>query len=316
MAKTRAEVTPERRQVVSVLPPRPQPVSDARVAPGDIRFAVLDGSRRLVLVLSAADGHVCQVALVTNEFDLATDQDIRFVMAEAGLPYDIVVETDVNGPVRPDQLGDRVGQLTGALLEWVSEAALEGRFHPELDGRRGLPIRDLNGSRGAWKVREGELLDRNLVSAAEADVPLFVDAAIFGPGTSASPECLEEAMLGVTEGRARLGPRACVALFAYARDPDAVPWLRDAARALTRTVLRGRATPTDSERWEGPRRRRSGLPIEALIADVAEAEVWHADILTVKSAWVRALPTRALGLRSPSRNATIHLIDCSEPARA
>lgn len=316
MAKPRAEGTSGRRQVASVLPPRPQPVSNAPVAPGDIRFAVLDGSRRLVLVLSAVDGHVCQVALVTNEFDLATDQDVRFVKAEARLPYDLLVETDVNGPVRPDRLGDRVGQLEGALLEWVSEAALEGRFHPELDGRRGLPIRDLDRSRGAWKVREGELLDRNLVSAAEADVPLFVDPAIFASGTSAGPECLEEAMLEVTEGRARLGPRACVALFGYARDPDAVPWLRDAARALTRTVLRGRATTTGSERWEGPQRRRSGLPIEALIADVAEADVWHADILTVRSAWVRALPTGALALRSQARNATIHLIDCSEPARA
>src|SRR5262245_43130801 len=161
MSKSGAGRTPARPPITApALPRRPEVVSDVPVLAGDIRIAILDGSRRLVLVLNAEDGHVCQVALASNEFDLATDQDVRVAKAEAHLPYDLLIETDVNGPVRSNRLGDRVGQLEGTLSEWIAEAAVEGRFRPELDDRRGLPLHDLHRSRGTWKVAEGELLDR------------------------------------------------------------------------------------------------------------------------------------------------------------
>jgi hypothetical protein len=307
--------TPARAQepVQPVLPPRPPQAADGPVAPGDIRIARLEQGNRLVLVLGAEDGHVCLVALASNEFERATDQDVLVRNDEAALPYDILIETDVNGPILPDRLGPALGRIDIRLTELLQRAALEGVFDPTLDARRGIPLRNLEAARGRWKVDEGQLLDENLVSPAQGDVPVLVDPAVFAQTTQASHGCMEAAMMDILEGRARLGPRGFVALLACAREQAAVlPWMLDAARAITGVAIAGQAVQADPRGWKGPGRRSPVFPIESLMADALEINAWHADVLTVRAAWAKPVPRLPVEVTAGDQRASLHLVECSE----
>ena len=89
----------------------------------------------------------------------------------------------------------------------------------------------------------------------------------------------------------------------------------DAARAITGVAVVGEDVRADPRLWKGPGRRSRVFPIEKLIADVLEISPWHADVLTVRAAWAKPFPRLPLEVVAGGQRATIHLVECSEPAR-
>lgn len=308
---------PAERAARISLPARVSPRDDRPIAPGDIRIARLGPELRLVLVLSAPDGHVCQVALASNEFEMATDQDLRLTGREAGLAYPLLIESDVTGPLRPDRIGGVLGRIEQPLLALFNRAATDGLFANELDGRRGLPLGAFDEPRRVWKDAEGQLFDSHMIAPAEMDIKTFVDPAVFSGRSTSGDKSLEALVLGILEGRLSLGPRSRLAVVELARQTSSTrPWMMDAARCLTKTALRDVPERTSrGDAWKGPRRRFEDFSLEALLADVLESAALHADVLTVRRAWAAPFPKESLELVDNELSAAIHLLDCSEFVR-
>ena len=126
---------------------------ERQLSAGDIRISDLAGVRRLVLILDVPDEYAVVVALLSNEFDLTTDQDV-LVGRSDGLPYPLVIETDVVGAIPQLQLGRLIRRLPEGLLTDVRRAAVEGAFDAGLDSRRGIPLRSGPDPRRIWR-RDG-----------------------------------------------------------------------------------------------------------------------------------------------------------------
>ncbi len=70
------------------------------------------GEQRPVLVLELSDPPMfAQIALMSPELDLAGGRDVLLDGSADDLPYRLVVELDVLGPVFIDQLGALVGRV-------------------------------------------------------------------------------------------------------------------------------------------------------------------------------------------------------------
>jgi hypothetical protein len=146
------------------------------------------GGSRLVFVLDVdEDSGAASVCMTSNEIELASDTDVFVDGAVTGLPFPLLVETDVVGPVWFAQLGPVVGSLVETDLA-AAVAAPDpewGQIPAEL---RGLPIRDRSDSRWQWK--EAELAALHTLSAdcaatISGDDPaevLLVDPALRGAG--------------------------------------------------------------------------------------------------------------------------------------
>src|SRR5262245_34060092 len=89
----------------------------ARVQRGDLRVASgpsadSDARSRIVFVLHVDERQrIASVALVTNEVDLATSADRVLRPDSTGLPYAVMVEPDVVGPVWGRQLGPLLARV-------------------------------------------------------------------------------------------------------------------------------------------------------------------------------------------------------------
>jgi hypothetical protein len=98
------------------------------------------------------------VVLLSPETDLWTDTDILLKGEETGLAFDLLLQTELVGPLFWSQLGHPVGRLDAKLLDELIHALEQ---HPDnLAGRRGLPIRDQADLRWAHKQSEAETLGR------------------------------------------------------------------------------------------------------------------------------------------------------------
>lgn len=173
----------------------PRTVADGPMRVGDIRkLASMAGDQtRLVAVLSVdwLSGQAT-VALASNEYLLASDQDLILRPQETGLAYPLMVELDVAGPVSLETLGERV-----ARLPFAAPALLRAAMYDEFEGlrgyRRGLPIQGEADPRWAWKLEEMHELEARMASQGSAvsleDRPSTV--------------CLDPAV--VAAGPARLG---------------------------------------------------------------------------------------------------------------
>jgi hypothetical protein len=142
-------------------PSQPAPEPTGPPIAGDLWWARGDkGARRLVAIIEAVpeapEGPSFQVVLVSPEIELAYDQTLEFRAEETGLPFAILVETGLLGPVLAPVLETRAGQLPIDLAV-LADAAQWGEFDPALDGRRGLPIRGPHDARLA--PLEAELED-------------------------------------------------------------------------------------------------------------------------------------------------------------
>lgn len=92
------------------------------VEPREFRVAkpIGSGRARLVLVTDIPEEGVANVMLVADSTDVISTEDALLYRHETGLPFDIVVETDVVGCVYVNQLSPPLGKLTmdiGAILD-------------------------------------------------------------------------------------------------------------------------------------------------------------------------------------------------------
>lgn len=128
--------------------------------PGQIRAArpmdeTPEVSPRLVVVLDvdvAGDPWV-NALLIAETVDVATDRDIRLDPADTGLPFPVLVETDIIGPLFVVQLGPALATLSPTLLQGL-KAEVYGDAQPGFDGRRGLPPTNNREARWQWKEQE------------------------------------------------------------------------------------------------------------------------------------------------------------------
>jgi hypothetical protein len=147
-----AEIPQYLAEMLAHMPQRPEPVP-APVAPGDIRLCDGDGGRAHVLVLETHERHV-NIALCTNEVEIASDQTPILTEAMTGLPYELLA-TNLCGPVFPHQLS------TSRLAHLAEVAAIKRMLfgdwsvwaeYPHV--RRGLPFQ---GRGWRWTAHEDKL---------------------------------------------------------------------------------------------------------------------------------------------------------------
>jgi hypothetical protein len=287
--------------------------AESPVSGGDIRVANLGAVRRLVLVLDVPDDYAAVVALLSNEFDLTTDQDVVLKPYD-GLPYSLVIETDVVGALARRQLGGLIRRLPDALFTEIRRAAIEGEFDASLDGRRGVPLTAGPDPRRVWKEAEGELFDPHVVGVEEAR-PCILDAAVLSPDAGVEPRQAQAAVLSVLAGECAVGPRGAVAILHLARRAGGgAPWLHDAARSLSNRIV---ITDTEdmTQPWtvsSGPVRQYESYPLGDLIADLASFAP-HTIVITARSAWVGEITGRPLQVPRERQPAlSVDLVDCSE----
>lgn len=120
---------------------------------GSLWSAEGGGERRLVIVMGI-DQDVCQISLLSNFYEAATDYDLLITPAEAKTPYPILFQADIEGPVLLGQLLAQVGQVKPPLFGLLLQAS-RGEFSPALTSRRGLPLRSRREAR--WKLKQAEV---------------------------------------------------------------------------------------------------------------------------------------------------------------
>ena len=125
-----------------------------RIDIGTIAVAhIAERPSRLVLVVGVIDG-IAQVDLLTNEIDLATATDVLLETSVSGLPYRLLVETDMMGPVSVSRL-EYLAAITAADVDRLLDE----------DGS-GLPLLSRRDSRWAWKESELGDLSRLLIACS------------------------------------------------------------------------------------------------------------------------------------------------------
>ena len=102
----------------------PARFAQAQGSPGELAVAeALDGSRRRVVLVTASDENgVRQVLLASNALDQATDLDLVVQSAESGAQYDLMIQTELYGPVFVEQLDRLVGRCGSAATEAIRSA--------------------------------------------------------------------------------------------------------------------------------------------------------------------------------------------------
>lgn len=100
------------------------------VARGDVRLVEplpwMEGRRRLAVVRRVdAQRDAAEMMLAHPWPELATDTDAVIASDDSGLPHPLVVECYVRGPVWLLQLRERIGVLTGSLLEAIGDVVVD-----------------------------------------------------------------------------------------------------------------------------------------------------------------------------------------------
>ena len=136
---------------------RPALVADRLVARGDIRVIEplpwTEGRRRLAVVRRVhAEHDSADVMLAHAWSELATDTDAVIPGTDSGLPYPLVVECYVRGPVWLLQVRQRVGVLDERILEAIGHAVVDGE--PADGVPTGLPLAGPTDPR--WRFKEDE----------------------------------------------------------------------------------------------------------------------------------------------------------------
>jgi len=153
--------------------------------PGEIHIVeAMDGRSlepRMACVLAVAPNTgSAEVALVSHEIDLATDRDLPLPAKDSGLPFDLLVETDVVARVWLIQLGRLVVRLRADRIDSVIRVVMGGQ-EPATDTV--LPIQGTADPRSVFKEEEGAALDAlaqdcSLHLEGARRVPIVVDPAV------------------------------------------------------------------------------------------------------------------------------------------
>jgi len=155
---------------------------------GDLRVAEPvdhgSGEPRIICVLDV-DPRLATVraALVSHEVDLAGGADVLIPAVDTGLPFDLMVESDVTGTLWWFQVERMIGRLDERLTELVRTAVRAGAT--ALPRRvRGVPVVDADDPRRELRSREGERMAslgadcEATVVTGGATIPLVVDPAL------------------------------------------------------------------------------------------------------------------------------------------
>lgn len=131
------------------------------VARGDVRVIEplpwLDGPRRLAVVRRVdADRDIAEMMLAHPWPEVATDTDAIIASSDSGLPFPLVVECYVRGPVWLLQVRERSGVLTESLLDTIGSAVIDR--NPAIEGvHTGLPLAGPADAR--WRFKEQEVVE-------------------------------------------------------------------------------------------------------------------------------------------------------------
>lgn len=141
----------------------PPAIASSRVQRGDLRFARgLPGEPlepRLVLVLSVDSKlDFADVLLLHTATELACDIDVVVPRSVSGIPYEVVVQTDLRGVVWTLQLGPAVGRLDDNLLRALRNETTSLDLDATPDVRRGLQLAGPADPRWSFKQEEGVAL--------------------------------------------------------------------------------------------------------------------------------------------------------------
>jgi hypothetical protein len=124
---------------------------------GDIRLVTGDDDiRRLCMIIGAIDDYSNEFAIMlcSNEVECGADCDFVIEPHETGLPYKLIVETDLVGMVYRHQLGPRIGGVSGKIFQRLKPIHEGGRY------AAGIPCRDARDGRWQWKLDELSELDK------------------------------------------------------------------------------------------------------------------------------------------------------------
>jgi hypothetical protein len=119
-----------------------------------IRPVSTSGLRRLVAACPV-DGGLAQVYLLTNEVELAGDEDVLIGAGEGALPYALLLERDLVGAVWSWQLGPPLDRIPATVFDRPGA---------------GVPIIRRDDSRWDWKLSELAELHRLCATALRAQL--------------------------------------------------------------------------------------------------------------------------------------------------
>jgi len=150
--------------------------------------------KRIVTVIGKNDeAETVDILLVSNEIENATDLDLIVTPDSTGIPYTVMIQSELYGPVFSDQLIANVGSIDDDLREAVATALTSDG--ESLDGHEtGLPLGGFSDPRRVFKVNELEDLEqlvsscRQWLAGEAADVRLLDPELLIPPPSGTSME--------------------------------------------------------------------------------------------------------------------------------
>jgi hypothetical protein len=263
---------------------------------------------RLVCVLGVdQDEGMAEVALVSNETELATDRDLEVPTGASGLPFDLLVQADRVARVWLIRLGGAAGRLADDMIEDLLRAAAgEGSVSVE----SALPVQGPADPRSVFKEQEQAALDALVGESNEhfgrhERAPVVVDPAVFAREGNESGESFLGRMVAVAErfvgSETSVVPERAFEEMVAATGCASASELEsigcDTVRALSpmlEAALREPPSTGDEVIRFDPGRtaRGSGVADEllALIPSLAEGGARSVRLLTVQDAWSDGMP--------------------------
>jgi hypothetical protein len=169
-----------------------------RAEPGEIRLAQpmdQDGTpSRLVLVLESypEEDPWVNACLIAQATEVAGDRDVRLDLEETSLPFSVLAETDVIGPLLTVQLGPVLGAIGEPLLNGL-KGAVYGSWDPALVGRRGIPI--MSRAEARWRLKEDEIATMHSLSSHCLEHLVEGEAKSMTPTATVDPVLFDEETL-------------------------------------------------------------------------------------------------------------------------
>jgi hypothetical protein len=265
--------------------------------PGEIHIAEVMGGQeaepRMVCVLAVEPTKGwAEVALVSPEVDLGTDRDLPLSALATGLPFELMVETDVVAKLWLIQLGRVVVRLDSDRTDSIFHAV---RGEGALGSCVALPIQGPADPRSVFKEEERVALgalarDCNSQLASGWRAPVVVDPAVLvGADHSAVGE-QRKRLVAVAErlldAESRMVPDPSFDLLAIlgVSDCDTLQALAPLLEAALREPDPG---ATDALRFDPPREFEADPEDElgALLPPLIESEARSILVLTTRNAW-------------------------------
>jgi hypothetical protein len=253
---------------------------------------------------------VAEVALVTNEIEFASAEDVVMGAEATGLPFDLLFETEIVGRLWCIQLGRFVAELGSGLARTVRRSVMEGQTSAAATPHVAEDTPGLD-QRSLFKKRERLELEALSEDCQQALVrhgsgpEVVLDPALFDPASDGSERPTFERWLAVAQNLVRPVPVTVPvgvlesSLEAYGiglrpwsgrRGPDAVR----ALLPLFERVLAERSPRIDGDLEIVPARRRPADAVDrelmSMLSSASKRGCRTVRLLTVSEAWTGEFP--------------------------